>query len=474
MRSALKATALLSSSSVVTVAVGLVTAKLWAKVVGPVGYGHSAVMQSAVGLLAVVAELGLSTTLVRACARPVTEGRRDEVRVIWRSASTIFLTTLAVVVGALVVLRRPIAGLLFGDQAYARDVLWASAMLAFNVAANIRIGILNAHHQVRTLAVTNVVVTVVSSAVAIAPMLKWGVAGIGLGLASGAVARWVIVSAALYRATGLLGPTGPSSSAQIRDLLRQGLPMTASLLVGPGTQIVLPVVVRHAIGMEPAGHFSAAQTIAVTFITFLLTSVGQDYYPRVSMARGDAPKLQALAREQHRLMMLVGVPLLLGIAWGSRWAIPLVMTRQFLPAVDVLGWQVIGELFRFSCINFTYIVLSEYGGMPFFVPALINGATVLASAWLLLPVMGVAGAGLAFAIGHGVYLVIVLLQVRRRLGWTLDARNALWLLAGAATLLLPNLLPATLDAWRGTLLFALLAVATALSLRGLLRVWRAA
>src|SRR5256885_4249888 len=73
MKSILKATAVLSSASVVSILMGLVSAKVSAVLLGPGGLGYMGLLQSLLGLSGLIAGMGVGTGLVRAGARALAE-----------------------------------------------------------------------------------------------------------------------------------------------------------------------------------------------------------------------------------------------------------------------------------------------------------------------------------------------------------------------------------------------------------------
>ena len=53
-------------------------------------------------------------------------------------------------------------------------------------------------------------------------------------------------------------------------MLRFGLPYTASMLVGTGVVLVMPVLVLHVVGSASVGYYRAAATIGIAYLGFLL------------------------------------------------------------------------------------------------------------------------------------------------------------------------------------------------------------
>src|SRR5258708_4029988 len=65
MKSIFRATAILSGSSIVSILLGMVSAKVLALYLQPAGYGFYGLLQSFVGLTTLIAGLGMATGLVR-------------------------------------------------------------------------------------------------------------------------------------------------------------------------------------------------------------------------------------------------------------------------------------------------------------------------------------------------------------------------------------------------------------------------
>jgi len=203
-----------------------------------------------------------------------------------------------------------------------------------------------------------------------------------------------------------------------------------------------------------------------------LTATGQDFFPRVSAAGNEPGVLKSLAQQQLHLLLLLGIPLLLGIKWGVSWALPYVLSGEFSRIEDILDWHLPGELFRFSSVSLGYVMLARASGVAVFVPALVNGAVMLIATYALVPGMDIAGLGFAFTISQLVYLVIVVVQVRGRFGFGLGG-DAYLITAGLAGLMLPNFLPRDPAYLRFTVQLLFAGCATLYSAYHLRREWAA-
>ena len=131
MKSILRATAVLGSSSVVSLLVGLASAKAWAVLLGPSGLGLMGLLQSLVGLAALVAGMGIGTGLVRAGANALAQ--EDQARVAALRQAAWFLLGALGGLAALIltVFRVPISEWLLGGREHADSVVLIAVAVLF-------------------------------------------------------------------------------------------------------------------------------------------------------------------------------------------------------------------------------------------------------------------------------------------------------------------------------------------------------
>jgi PST family polysaccharide transporter len=344
--------------------------------------------------------------------------------------------------------------------------------ILFTSANRVQTGILNAYHRVGALAKCAVITTVSTGLVTIPAVLIWRRNGIAPAVIGGAVAGWLASRYFLRRNVDplrLRSETGDRFKAAW-ELLRFGGPFTASMLIGTGAQLALPMVVLHLLGTESVGYYRAAMAISVGYMGFLITAMGQDYYPRVSAVRDQPAELVKLINEQHRLIMLLAVPMILGTLALVPFLVPLVYSHKFTPTIEILEWQLIGDIFKFSGWTMSFAILARCSTPIYFLAESIGGVSILLSTWLAVHFFGLPGLGIGFLFTYVIYYLAVWLIIRREvpLVWTRNNKKmmAVAILSGV----LVRVLPATRFAsWRTPVALAL---AVIIGVFSLLTLWR--
>jgi O-antigen/teichoic acid export membrane protein len=425
--SPLKATAILSSGSILSIGLGLVSAKASALILGPTGMGSLALLQSALNLGLIITSMGANKGLVRAIARArAAEDVREEAALrggawllCWGAGGLAMLL--------MTLMRAPLSQMMLGGREHAATIVLLAVALPLTVASALQVSILNGHHRVGELARVGVLSSLLAVATLLPLIWVWGERGIAWALtASSALALIVGTYYVRRRAPApRMSPTLHERWASARSLLDFGVPFTASTLAGTGVQMALPVFVLHMLDASAVGFYRAATGVAVTYLGFLITTMGQDYYPRVS-AVGDQPSvLVRLVNDQYRLVLLLAGPIVLGMLAVVPYLIPLIYSREFGPATDLLEWQLIGDLFRFPAWTMSFVILARSRSKVFFGTELVGGASLLLFSWLGMRWFGFEGLGGGFLLCTVVGYLLCWWVLRRsiRLQWTRENKT---------------------------------------------------
>jgi PST family polysaccharide transporter len=405
--------------------------------------------------------MGIATGLVREGAGAVTRDDQLTIASLRKAAWVLFcvLGTLALLV--LVIFREPLSRLVLGTPKYATTILLMGIPLVFSLAAGIQGGTLNAYHRVEALAKNGVATTALGATWSITCFLLWGIKGIVPAVTGAAIIAWVVASYFLHREVGpvRVQPRRGDVKGMAWSLLRFGGPYTASMLVGTGTQLALPIIVLHLLGTESVGYYKAAAAISVSYLGFLATAMAQDFYPRISAVKEQAGALVELINEQHRLVMIVVGPIVLGTLALVPYALPLVYSRRFLPAVEILEWQLIGDLFKFSSWTMAFAILARCRSSVYFLTESIGGLANIVTLWLAVRWFGLPGLGISFLASYIIYYGAVWVIVRREIHLVWTVSNKMMMLASVAAALLVRIVPSTRFAHLRTPIALLLALA---------------
>jgi antigen flippase len=443
MKSALKATAVLGSVSAVSIVAGLVSAKVSALLLGPAGVGLIGLLQSLLGLAGLFVGFGVGPGLVQAGARALARDDLHQVKVLRRSAWLVALGSGLLSVAAMAVFALPISRVMLGDAAHMDSVLLVAPAVILNLAAGVQTGLLNAYRRIGDLARVGMLGILIGTPVSLFVLWQWRERGIAPSVLASAVVTWAV--SFYYMRVRVPVESGEIEAGELgqglRSLLGFGVPYTASMLAGAGVLMLVPVLVLHRLGQEPVGFYRAASAISINYLGFLLTAMAQDYYPRVSAVDDQPDALIALIQEQLHLVLLLCGPIILATLALVPFLVPLVYSSRFGPAENLLEWQLIGDLFKFSSWTMAFVIMVRLGTKVFFCIEVFGGSLLLLVSWFAMPAFGLDGLGIGFTAASAAYCLLCLLLLRRHLGLRWSRQNTMLFLMNVGALIAVRALP---------------------------------
>jgi enterobacterial common antigen flippase len=471
-----RATAILSASSFATILLGLVSSKVNAIFLGPAGYGYLGLLQSMVNLTVLVAGFGVGSGLVRMGASRVAQNDWEGISTLWQAARIILTVTCTLTLVMVVLFSRTLSLWFLGSPEHAWSAAFMGVVVVFTLCAGLKTNILNAYHRVGALATNSTVVAFLGTVFGWFLIVVWREKGIVPSVFVTSVLSWLVAWHVLRKTVGPMPVHVPlrTSVPMAGTLVRFCVPYTASMIVGSGVQTFLPVVVLHTMGPDNVGYFRAATSVSVTYLSFLITAMAQDYFPRVSAVSDQPRALCDLINSQQRLILLLGVPIILGTLTMVPLLIPLVYSLRFAPTVEILEWQLIGDFFKFSSWTMSYVILARASSTTYFLVELVSGVTTLATSWLGIHLFGLTGLGMSFAVTYIIYYLIAWAILRRNIGLVWTKMNLTMLIGGFCAGIFIRILPNTaLRTFRMPLGMLLALGAAVLSLNALSREVRA-
>ena len=118
--------------------------------------------------------------------------------------------------------------------------------------------------------------------------------------------------------------------------------------------------------------------------------------------------------------MLLAVPMIL----GTIALVPYLGTDRlfdkFRPTVEILEWQLIGDLLKFSSWTMAFALLARCGSSVYFLTESIGGVAILVTTWLAVRWLGLSGLGISFVATYIIYYVAVWIIIRRQIPTFLD------------------------------------------------------
>ena len=336
-RQILRASSIIGGASVVNVLLGLLRNKAAAVLLGPAGVGLIGLLQSLVATASTVAALGFGNVGTRQIAEAA--GTGDDVAIAAARRALAIGTFVLALVGAGVfwALRDLLAVRVLGDARLADEVGWLALAVALTVAAGSQVALLTGLRRIGDIARVSVSSAALSTLLGVGALWLWRGDALTAFVLAAPVASFLLghfYVARLPRTHAVRAPF-PQLVAQWRTLARLGLAFVGTGLVGHLGLLLVRTLVQRELGTHALGQFQASWTVSMTYIGFVLTAMGTDFYPRLTAAMRDRAEAMRIVNDQSEVALLLAGPVLLGALSLSPWLFELLFSSRFQEAATV-------------------------------------------------------------------------------------------------------------------------------------------
>jgi O-antigen/teichoic acid export membrane protein len=426
-------------ADVVSKFIAVILLPVYTRYVSPRGYGVVELLANGVILISIIVRFGMIEAFLRYYFTDSDQERRDALA---RRAVAFLLIATTIVAVILFVLAGPVSRVVLG---YHDATTLRIAVLGLWTFTNLELayGILRVDERLRlyaTASVSNVLMTVAASVVLVV------IAGDGArGLLLGNYGASTVVLLALWFKLRhrLRGGRGRSHAAEeMGVLLRFGLPTVPAEASVYALSIVDRYYIFHHRSPALAGLYSIAIKLAGA-VAFIVRAFQYAWPPLAYSVTDDreAGRLYGLVTTYY---VLVSGWVVAGLALEGRWILRLLAAPAFFEAYKALPWVALGWAMYGLWVVFLAVAGRAKVTRRNFPAAIAGLAANVVLLLVLVPPLGLAGAGLALCGAYVVMLAVMHMLTRRAFPVAFEWRRLALLtvvmggLAAAGDLVLPT------------------------------------
>lgn len=452
-----------------TMLLGMVRTKFAAVLIGTAGAGMLANFGALLGLVGTLAGLGLGSSAVRDVAAAVASGDQTAIgrtvitlrRMCWLTGAVGMVTMMTV--------SPVLAQWTFGNQDHTLEIAALGLIVLFSNLSSSQTALINGMRRIGDLARLGIVSAVVGTVVSIGFYLWLGLRGIvpALVLAS-AINLLVTWQYAKRVPVPPVSMTWGESFTVAGGMVKLGVVMMWTGLLSSMATYATVKMITTIISLPAAGIYSAAFALSGMFVNFVLGAMSADYYPRLTGVAQDKAAMNRLVNEQTEIGLLLAVPGLLATLSLAPWVIHLFYTAEFLPAVALLQWFILGCLGRVVSWPLGYVMLALGKRQLYFATETTFIVLHVALIAALLHWVGLQGVAIAFAAMYVAYTTATWAVAKHLIGFSWSHGSRTMLIRLTLVVLALFMAVRALPLWLGTAVGALVTLMVSLyCLRGL-------
>ena len=401
-------TSLLNGLAVITkVATALALNKVLAIYVGPAGYAVIGQFQSLLAMVFTFASGGVNTGVTKYTAEFHADPQKQQD--VLRTATSISLLCACVFMALLVIFRKSLAAWTLADMQFSGVIVWLAAALIPMLLNGLLLAILNGRKEIKTYVIANIAGSLITALTAVLLVLKFGLYGVLVAMAISqalacVVTIWLFQRTCQMSWKNFLGPINPDIARRLGGF---ALISATSALAVPLAQMLIRDGLANRLGLHGAGLWQALWKISEMHLMLLTTTLSLYFLPRFSEIK-EATGLHKEVMKCYRFVLpLVMVSASL-IYLLREFFIPVLLTAEFLPLTEVLGWQMLGDVLKISSWVMAYTMISHAQVRIFIITELVF--TML---WVVLTlggasIDGLRGATIGYVLTYAAYGVAML------------------------------------------------------------------
>jgi O-antigen/teichoic acid export membrane protein len=396
-------------ADVVSKFIAVLLLPVYTRYIDPAGYGEVELLANGVIFISILVRFGMIEAFLRFYFTDTDPGRRDAL-VRRAAAFTLIATTIVAIV--LAAAAQPLSKLVLGhDDA----TLFLIAVLGLWAFTNLELayGLLRVEERVRVYAIaslTNVLMTVAGSLVLVVAL---GQGPRGLLLANYGASTLVLLGLWWTMRERLRPrPAPPEDHTQrLGELLRFGLPTVPAEASVYALSLIDRFYIYHSRSPSQAGLYSIAIKLAGA-VAFIVRAFQYAWPPLAYSVSDDreAARLYGLVTTYYVVISGWAVA---GLTLGGRWVVRLLTTPEFYGAYKALPWVSLGWAMYGLWVVFLVIAGRAKATTRNFPASLAGLAANVVLLLVLVPALGIAGAGIALCGAYVAMLGVMHLLTRR-------------------------------------------------------------
>ena len=415
-RQLFNATFIFGGLQVFTILIGLVRNKFVAVLLGPPGTAFMGMLNNNLGFITFLTGLGIGFSALRDISIAYESGDQVKLSTTLKTFRRwVWFTGLLGMI-TIIVLSPWLSIFNFGNKNYIYAFLFISITLLINAIATGQGTVLKGTRRVKEMAQAGIWGSALGLVTSVPLYYLYGINGIVPTIIitsfTGLIISWY------YSRKVKTVPVQLSykeSYVQGKEMVKLGIMLTLHYILGLGVTNLVNAFISHTGGLSQAGLYIAGQNITNQYVGLVFTAMNMDYYPRLSGVHNDNVKVNKLVNQQAEIAILIVAPIMLLFLVSLPIIIPLLNSKDYVPAIPYTQWMVIGILFKAASWTMSFVALAKGDSKFYFWFESIFGNTILLITCLGGYYFGgLEGSGIAFLIFNVLYFIALVFLCRRR------------------------------------------------------------
>ena len=413
----LKYTSLFGGIQGLNVLIGLVRNKLVALILGPQGMGLISLFNTSVKLISDSTNLGLSMSGVRSVSEAFESNNQPRLH---QTIMTIrlwsLLTALAGVFFA-ILLSPVLDSWTFNWGDHTLHYVLLSPIVGMMAITGGEMAILKATRHLRSLAVVSVFNVILALITSVPIYLLMGERGIVPSLVLIALSQMLLTIWQSWRHYPYHLHFSRKGFTDGMDVVRLGIAFVLAGILGSGAEFVIRSYLNNVASLDEVGLYNAGYMMTMVYAGMVFSAMETDFFPRLSAINNDVVQCNLTINRQIEVSLLLIAPMLVALIIGLPLLLPLLYSRQFLPAIGMVQVMALALYFRALKLPLSYIPLAKGDSWSYLFLEMLYDILIVIMVVVLFSRYGLSGAGIAITVTGFLEYILLLVYTHHKYGY---------------------------------------------------------
>ncbi|WP_410880513.1 O-antigen translocase [Myroides sp. DW712] len=192
----------------------------------------------------------------------------------------------------------------------------------------------------------------------------------------------------------------------IKPLFSYAVMALFSAVVSPLCMLWIRKLLMHETGVELAGIWEGIQRISGIYMLFITTLAFTYFLPKLAQTQLYQEKMKVIRLYVFWVLPLFALGLLL-VFFTRSWIIPLVFDDTFLPMIDVIHWQLVGDFMKGAALICGLLFYTERLLWPYLLCETLFFSCYYGFTFVLMKHFGVEAATLGYTLAYILYSCVL-------------------------------------------------------------------
>jgi PST family polysaccharide transporter len=406
----LKSSFLVGGAQVITILVGIIKNKILAVLIGPQGMGILGIYTTLGTLICSVFNFGLGSSGVKQISENSSSTDITKRLFITKRIRQLLALSGVVTVLLMVTFSNFLGRISFGSdfkQAYAIGIAVLSGFVFFE---NLSVGeraILQGRRQLKDLAKTQVLGSVIGAVLSIVSIYFLRENGVALFLVATSLCTYLLLRK--YNGENESGSLNRLSSdlqkEETRKLLSLGMVFVTTTLAGAVVAYIIRIIIVDLQGITGAGIYQAALSLTNMSFNVVLMAMGTDFYPRLVTVSQNNEMVKKEVNEQVDIALLVSLPILLALFIFAPLIVQIIYSSSFNSSIELIRWLAVSCFLRVLCWPLGYIFIAKGANRLYVVSSIVWEVLHVPLIFFFAKQAGLAGIGISYIVDYSLVVI---------------------------------------------------------------------